>query len=261
MGYAIADDDEWFLMQSAQDCAKSDTCSLEEAIKSYENVMRIQSGCASGVLVGSAVCENADTSAELVATLRQKVDQGTKRLSALKTGSNLTNISLALIFLSAFVAGTVPINPDVVPFTPQEWMWAARDGYLPTMVQHYFQDGGLATVDFAPETTPFTLQEWWWSIRDGYLNTMSDQFFQHGGLSTSTDYQPESISMTQQEWYWSIRDGYFGGIVEQNFQNGGLATTDYKTDTLPMTPKEFQMALQGGYIDDMVSHYFHNGGL
>jgi hypothetical protein len=261
MGYAIADDDEWFLMQSAQDCAKSDACSLEEAIKSYENVMRIQSGCASGVLVGSAVCENADTSAELVAILRQKIEQGSKKLSALKAGSNITYVSLALIFLSAFIAGTVPINPNVVPFTPQEWFWAARDGYLPTMIQHFFHDGGLATVDFAPETTPFSLQEWWWSIKGGYLNTMSDHFFQHGGLVTSAEYQTESTSMTQQEWYWAIRDGYLGGIIEHNFQHGGLASTDYKTDTIPITPKEIQSAIQGGYINDMISHYFHNGGL
>lgn len=145
-------DDELFLMQSAQNCATSDTCSAEEMKRSYDNVMRIESKCASGVIVGSPVCENADTSAELIALLRQKIEQGSQKLSTLETGSNLTGISLAVIFLSAFVfavAGTeVSMNPDdVVPFTPQEWWWSTRDGYLPTMLHHYFREGGLVTVD------------------------------------------------------------------------------------------------------------------
>jgi len=148
--FSLYMDDELFLMQSAQNCAASDTCSLEETKSSYENVMRIQSKCASGVIVGSPVCENADTSAELVALLRQKIEQGSQKFSTLETGSNLNGISLAVIFLSVFVvaAGNVPINPDVVPFTPQEWLWSARDGYLPTMLQHFFQEGGLVNVDF-----------------------------------------------------------------------------------------------------------------
>jgi len=142
-------DDELFLMQAAQNCAVSDTCSLEETKNSLANVMRIQSKCASGVIIGSPVCENADTSAELAALLRQKIEQGSQKLSTLETGSNLTGISLALIFLSVFIvaAGNVPpINPDVVPFTPEEWSWSTRDGYLPMMLQHYFQDGGLVIL-------------------------------------------------------------------------------------------------------------------
>jgi len=265
MGVVIQQDDDWFQMQSAQECAYEDTCSLEEAKKSFDNVMRIQSKCASGA-INSVVCENAATAAELVALLREKIET---KMSAMKSVSNVSTVSLAAIMcLSAFVVagtGQVALNPDVIPFTPQEWMWAARDGYLPTMLQHYFQDGGLATVDhFNPETTPFTLQELWWSIKGGYLTTMTDHFFQHGGLATSSSYQPEATFLTQQEWYWSIRDGYFGEIAKQNFQHGGLSTTlldSQATGTVPMTPKEIQMALQGGYINDLFSHNFRNGGL
>jgi hypothetical protein len=265
MGVAISQDDDWFQMQSAQECAYEDTCSLEEAKKSFDNVMRIQSKCASGA-INSAVCDNAATSAELFALLRQKIET---KMSAMKSVSNVSTVSLAAIMcLSAFVVagtGSAAINPDVIPFTPQEWFWAARDGYLPTMLHHYFQDGGLATVDhFDPETTPFTLQELWWSIKGGYLTTMTDHFFQHGGLATSAGYQPEATFLTQQEWYWSIRDGYFGEITKQNFQLGGLSTSmlDAQADgTVPMTPKEIQMALQGGYINDLFSHNFRNGGL
>lgn len=30
-----------------------------------------------------------------------------------------------------------------IPFTLEEWMWAARDGYLDTMISHFLRNGGL----------------------------------------------------------------------------------------------------------------------
>lgn len=274
MGYAIVDDDDWFQMQSAQECATSDTCSLEEATKSFDNVMRIQRDCAKNGDTNSPVCENAATSAELVALLRQKIKN---KLSTTKSITNLSAISLAAILcLSSFViagtTGNVPIDPDVIPFTPQEWFWAARDGYLPVMLEQYFKYGGLSNMDhtYDMETSPFTIQELWWSIKGGYLNHFIDHFYKHGGLVSSDNYHPpaDSTFLTQQEWYWSVRDGYFGEMTKQNFYHGGLSTNvepidihDDGTNVIPMTPQEIRMAIRGGYMNDLFSHHFRNGGL
>jgi hypothetical protein len=72
--------DQDFLMQRADACAHSDSCSLEESTVCLDAVIHIQSGCSSGVLIGDHVCENADTAAEIVANLRQNIDRETKRL-------------------------------------------------------------------------------------------------------------------------------------------------------------------------------------
>jgi hypothetical protein len=36
---------------------------------------------------------------------------------------------------------TVDYESGVLPLTPQDWMWAAKDGYLPTLAEHYFRSG------------------------------------------------------------------------------------------------------------------------
>lgn len=83
VGYALDfnnDEDEFALMQKAMTCATSDVCSLEDTQVCLDNVIQIQSGCASGTLVGNAVCENVDATAELVANLREKIQQKTNQL-------------------------------------------------------------------------------------------------------------------------------------------------------------------------------------
>ena len=64
--------DETFLMQRAQACADSDSCSLDDARICLDDVLHIQSGCVSGVVAGN-VCDNVDGVAEVVAKLRQKI--------------------------------------------------------------------------------------------------------------------------------------------------------------------------------------------
>ena len=73
------EEDEAFLMQKAQACADSDSCSLEDAKMYLDDVIHIQSGCASGVLLGSDVCDNVSDAAGIVANLRAKIDRGTKQ--------------------------------------------------------------------------------------------------------------------------------------------------------------------------------------
>lgn len=253
------EEDELFLMKKAEACANSDTCSLEDMKMYLDDVIHIQSGCASGVLLGSEVCDDVTEAVGVVAGLREKIERESKRVSAINAGVAAVNVSAGLVLLSAFVAGVVATNPDVSPFTPQEWWWAVRDGYLPTMLEHYFRNGGLATIDYGAESTPFALQEWWWAAKGGYLNTMVDHYFQNGGLSTVA-FQPESVPITPQEWMWSARDGYLPTMMEENFQNGGLSA-GVDSDVLPMTPQELWWAVRDGYLPTMAEHYFRNGGL
>ena len=74
------DEDEFALMQKVITCATSDVCSLEDTQLCLDNVIEIQSGCASGTLVGNAICENVDSTAELATNLREKIQQKTNQL-------------------------------------------------------------------------------------------------------------------------------------------------------------------------------------
>ena len=70
--------DENLLMERAEVCAHSDSCSLEEVKIALDDVIHVQSGCVSGTVLGS-VCENVDTAAEIVARLREKIAVKTKQ--------------------------------------------------------------------------------------------------------------------------------------------------------------------------------------
>jgi len=255
------EENEMFLLQKAQACADSDTCSLEDAKSYLDDVIHIQSGCASGVLLGNDVCDNVDSVAEVVANLRVKIERESQRASLVKAGADVAGVSVGIILLSFFVAGMTAVNVDVSPFTPQEWWWAIRDGYLPTMIEHYFRIGGLATADYDAEISPFALQEWWWAIKGGYMNTMVEHYVRNGGLSTVAGYEPEATFVTPQEWLWALRDGYLPALLEKNFENGGLSSAVIDTDVLPLTPQEWIWAARDGYHDTMTEHYFRNGGL
>lgn len=74
----------------------------------------------------------------------------------------------------------VNANPNVQPFTFQEVVWAARDGYLDDMVGHFLRNGGLLVGD--ANVVPFTFQEVAWAARGGYLDDMMSHFMRNGGL-------------------------------------------------------------------------------
>ena len=79
VGYAAPSElDAKFLMQRARNCANSDECSLEEAEVYLSDILRVQSGCASGALLGQDICDNQDIAAEVVASLRAKIERGTE---------------------------------------------------------------------------------------------------------------------------------------------------------------------------------------
>lgn len=72
---ATYDDDSSFWMAQAQSCASSDSCSLEENKLCLENVIRIQSDCSAGSLLGDKVCDDVSSAAEIVANLRSKIEK------------------------------------------------------------------------------------------------------------------------------------------------------------------------------------------
>ena len=256
-------DEESFLMQWASECADSESCSLEDAKVCLDNVIRIQSGCSSGSLVGNSICEDVDVAAGIVANLREKIDSETKRLSLISAGSSVLNASLVLLFLSASVTGMTHLDPNVAPFTAQEWWWALRDGYLPAMLSEYFKYGGLATADYQPETTAFTLQEVWWAAQGGYLDTLFAHFFKNGGLAADDQLLASSVPFTPQEWMWSVQGGYLNEMMSQNFLNGGItdvASSDVDT-YLPITAQEIVLAAKDGYLDTLTKAWLQNGGV
>lgn len=72
------EEDEAYLMSRAVECANSESCSLEDARMYLDDVIRIQSGCVTGTVLGD-VCESVDTAAEVVANLRQKIQEKAKQ--------------------------------------------------------------------------------------------------------------------------------------------------------------------------------------
>lgn len=253
--------DEAFLMNRAAACADSESCSLDDARMYLDDVIRIQSGCVTGTVLGS-VCDNVDTAAEVVANLRQKIQDKSQQAIVVATSVNVVSVGITALILAALASGMTAMSADSTPFTPQEWWWAIRDGYLPQMLSHYFRHGGLATSNYDAETTPFHMQEWWWALQGGYLNTMVEHFFRNGGLATAENFSPDTVPFTPQEWLYAVKGGYVDKLLVQNFQDGGLAGSEaLNTDTLALTPQEIFWAVRDGYLGDLSSHFFRNGGL
>ena len=59
---------------------KISNTAVEDAEIFLHDVLHVQSSCASGVLMGNALCENQDSAAEIVANLRAKIEQGKQEL-------------------------------------------------------------------------------------------------------------------------------------------------------------------------------------
>eukprot|EP00560_Eucampia_antarctica_P006192 CAMPEP_0197825734 /NCGR_PEP_ID=MMETSP1437-20131217/2770_1 /TAXON_ID=49252 ORGANISM="Eucampia antarctica, Strain CCMP1452" /NCGR_SAMPLE_ID=MMETSP1437 /ASSEMBLY_ACC=CAM_ASM_001096 /LENGTH=164 /DNA_ID=CAMNT_0043425865 /DNA_START=230 /DNA_END=724 /DNA_ORIENTATION=- len=158
----------------AVDCANSDSCSIDEARAYMNEIVHVQSGCVAGTLVGEDVCENSVFASEVIASLRQKIDNGVqKSTGSFGKGEFLVLISLYLVM---HVSGLAHNSAnDIMPFTTQEWMWGLRDGYLLDMLSYNFKHIGDGIEHF-------TTQEWWWALRDGYLPDVLAANFKNGGL-------------------------------------------------------------------------------
>ena len=69
---------------------------------------------------------------------RSSAKNSSKDVSA--AGTMVALIAFAMVF-----AGLAEHQwqKDVTPFTLQEWLWAAKGGYLDTMIAHFIRNGGL----------------------------------------------------------------------------------------------------------------------
>ena len=108
--------------------ASSDSCSIDNAESYLREIVRIESGCAAGMMSGDAICRDVVMVSNVVARLRQKVKEG-----AINTGSNAVSppthpwLAIALLY-TVFVVSLLQSNKSVtVPFTPKEIWWAIRD--------------------------------------------------------------------------------------------------------------------------------------
>lgn len=70
------EEDASYLLHKAEECALSDSCSVDDAKYLLREVVHLESSCVTGTLVGQELCNDQDHLAEIVANLRAKVERG-----------------------------------------------------------------------------------------------------------------------------------------------------------------------------------------
>lgn len=136
------DKDPASLMSQAVDCSTSDTCSIEDAKLYLNEIIDVQSNCAS--TARNSICDNQQKAAEVVANLRQKISTTVAPATrAAELQSFAVGGATLLVLASQIVAFSHGGDKAILPFQPEEFWWALRDGYLPLMVMHFIRDGGL----------------------------------------------------------------------------------------------------------------------
>lgn len=229
-----AEDEAMMMMMKANTCANSETCSIEEANEYLNEMLHIQSNCATGTLSSDLICNDISFPTEVIAGLRDKIQNQVElsnQGSAFKIGWNPVFLTVLALYTSSGVLSLAHNNPDT--FTMEEWMYALKGGYLDDMVSQYLKYGGLSPITTATSETnslvvPFTLQEWYWSIRDGYFTSMMSENMNHGGFLSIVEEgtNPEDMvlttPLTSQEWSTAIKDGYLTNMIDHYMRNGGL---------------------------------------
>jgi len=77
--YAINNEDEALrMMMKANICAHSDTCSIDEAENYLNEMLHLQSNCASDSLRSDAICNDVLFPSEVIAGLREKIQRQTE---------------------------------------------------------------------------------------------------------------------------------------------------------------------------------------
>jgi hypothetical protein len=204
-----------YLFAKARECAYSDSASPDEAKNFLRKILEFESECASGALVGDKSCDDVLELAETVAHLREKAEKVQQTVVAVSPNLMTSAVAIPVsVFMMALAFVLFhPYQPNPTPFTVEEWVWATKNGYLPTMLGHFVRNGGLDP----PTNTPFTMEEWSWALRDGYFLTMLAHFARNGGLDPAVN--PPFI---MEEWAWAARDGYLPNMLSHFIRNGGL---------------------------------------
>lgn len=221
-----------YLMSSARECAKSESCSIDEAERYLNAVLDIQGGCAAGVITSQDLCEDVTLPASVVAELREKIEKGTQKMAnsnplAMENLMNPLFVGAVMAYLVAGLVMNGQSSPDVESFTAQELWWAIRDGYAGDLLHQFVKYGGVPIDDSSlVSRIPFTPQEWSWSVKDGYVLDMISSSIKNGGievdLSDTVVGDFSHPSFTSEEWKYALRDGYLGDMIDQYMKNGGL---------------------------------------
>jgi len=291
MSLRYSEDEAMKLMIRGQECANSESCSIEMASDYLQEVVYMQSGCGAGALVGTTVCDDVQFASEVVSSLRQKIEDGSKSASERGVlGASL----IVLLFIVGFVWHLTRIVCFCGVLTRGNRFWSSRQAEFEslTIASMNPSDGGLTLSPVAaitnspfrlvylgvalfylaallsvlhplsPTVLPFTGQEWLWSIRDGYVGDMISQTMKYGGLVSDSVDVATAVPFSGQEWWWSIRDGYVGDMIAHSTKYGGLVSDSAESVTaVSFTGQEWLWAVRDGYVGDMVACSLKNGGL
>lgn len=242
-----------FLMNRAQACADSETCSLEDAQMFLDGVLHQQKECiGSGVLsTKTMICDNVENTIDLVATLRYKIDTAQRRRALVTPTVHTINVVLGIYAVSTILHGVAAV-PNVPIDAP---LFYNTDSYS-SLFEQAGSNRGIV---------PFLPEEWIWAIRDGYFPRMVMEFVHNGGLVVDTTaFDTKAVAITPQEWIWSLQNGSFGRLLEENMRYGGFvvdSTSLDSTDTIPMTGRDILFSIRDGYFGTAMSHFYRNGGL
>jgi hypothetical protein len=136
------------IFRQALDCSSSDTCSADQAEWYLSELMALQKECSLETYITDEKsmdpCQEPEILTQLIVAMEGKVEQmrNVKSLS-----SKLSLIAGAFITLTA-ISKIMTSNlggDDTVAFTAEEWLWALRDNYFPSMVVYFIRHGGLIT--------------------------------------------------------------------------------------------------------------------
>jgi len=235
-----------FLMSRASACANSESCSLDDAETYLNDVLTTQMECLDVTIANanSILCDDVADVAEVVASLRFKIEAEQSRLAPIKTVTNVVNVAVGIYVVSMIIHGlsavpNVPMDvPLYAPFEPmveastrgvtnilpQEWLWAIRDGYFPSLISEWSQNGGLV-VDvsaFDTKAVSFTPEEVVWSIQNGSFGHLMDEYMRFGGMQVDSSYTNDMTPMNAQDALYSLKGGYVGDAAVHFYRNGGL---------------------------------------
>jgi len=242
-------DSNFFLMSRASVCASSDTCSLEENQSYLDAILIAQIDCIGGAMASSnsALCENVDVVVDVVANLRQKIEVQRRAIAPVKATVHLVNLVMGVYVVSTIMHGFAAV-PNVPVDAP---MFSSFD----TFTEGAVNSRGVTTI---------SAQEWFWAIRDGYYPSLFSEWMKTGGLVVDmSGFDEKVVAFTPQEWAWSLQNGSFGNILKENMRYGGLVV-DSSFDTEGMTPMNAQdvmWSVQGGYLGTAMQHFFRTGGV
>lgn len=225
--------------------------------------------------------ENLHAIGEIVAKLKDKIyhhhhhDKGDGKNDAVITFWNQRQVELERLASTADAASSTSFAAPLKP------AYLAIAALYSMAMMHAFHSTPPSVLESAP-IVPFTFKEVWYAIRDGYIDSLIGHWFRNGGLSgggnadgaavddvtnvlfsslpSATSAAAHPIFLSPQEVFWSIRDGY---VDDTFFSSSAIALGSSIGDAamIPFSPQEVWWAVHGRYVSDLVWHWFRNGGL